>query len=88
MCNKNNISLSPKLEMESFWLITDFVKKGTGIGYSIKEFLTKEFENDNIFEVKTNLNIKPRDIVVTTLENTTPSFATKVFIKEIQEYYR
>lgn len=88
MCKNNNINLIPKLEMESFWLITDFVKRGTGIGYSIREFLRTEFDKNDIFEIKTDLNIEPRDIVLTLPDNSSINFATSVFIEEIQAHFK
>lgn len=85
---QNNLSITPKMEMESFWLICDFVKKGAGIGFSIKDFLTKEFENGELFEVKTSLDIPARKIELFTYEQNSNSFAVKTFIDYVVEYFK
>ena len=84
---QNNLSLVPKMEMESFWLIVDFVKKGAGIGFSIKDFMKKDFESGDIFEVKTSLNIPKRKIQLYTTDDYSKSFAVKSFITFVQNYF-
>ena len=66
MCCENNVNYSPSIEISSFGLITDFVSKNIGIAYTVKEFVEDDLKNNTIKEVKTNLNIQSRNIILAT----------------------
>ena len=61
-CEKNNIMLSPEMELASHSLVTAFTKIGLGIGYATKEFLKKDLKEQTLFEIKTTPTIPPRQI--------------------------
>lgn len=87
MCLDNDIVLEPNYEIGSFGLITDFTQKGMGIAFTILDFVKEDIEAGKVKEVKTDLNIKPRDVVAITLKSAVNSFACKTFIKELKEYF-
>lgn len=88
MCLKNDIVLQPNYEMSSFGLITDFVEKGMGIGYTIKDYIKKDIEKGRVKEIKTNFEILPRDVVVLTPQNSVNNFVSKVFINNLVDYFK
>lgn len=88
MCIENSVKIFPSIEISSFGLITDFVSKNLGIAFTVKEFVYDELKQNKIKEIKTQLNLKPRDVVLATTYNSTNSFACKTFINEIQEYFK
>ena len=87
MCVENNINLKPQYEIGSFGLITDFVEKGLGIAYTIKDFVLSDIKNKRVKEIETNLQIKPRKIVAITTQVSVNSFACKTFIEDLVNYF-
>jgi len=55
-----NVTLKPNMELASYSLVVEFVKIGFGIGYVTKEYITKELENKELFElqIKESIPIK------------------------------
>lgn len=88
MCVLNNVSYSPSIEMSSFGLITDFVSKNIGIAYTVKDFIKDDLNSGRVKELKTDLKIKPRDVVIATLQNSINSSACNKFIQEITNYFK
>lgn len=88
MCQLNNVVLSPKFEIGSFGLITDFTEAGNGIAYTIKNFVEKDIKSGRVFEVQTNFEIKERGVVALTCKQSTNSFACDKFIFEMQQYFK
>lgn len=62
LCFENNILLNPILDLSSFTLMVDFVKKGYGIGFGTIEFLKKEINDKEIYTMKIDKKIKSRKI--------------------------
>lgn len=87
-CEKNNILLSPEMELASHSLVTAFTKIGLGIGYATKEFLKKYLKEQTLFEIKTTPTIPPRQIGATYLKQKQLNKASLTFLnllKEIEE---
>lgn len=87
-CEKNNIMLSPEMELASHSLVTAFTKIGLGIGYATKEFLKKDLKEQTLFEIKTAPTIPPRQIGATYLKQKQLNKASLTFLnllKEIEE---
>lgn len=87
-CEKNNIILSPEMELASHSLVTAFTKIGLGIGYATKEFLKKDLKEQTLFEIKTTPTIPPRQIGATYLKQKQLNKASLTFLnllKEIEE---
>ncbi len=80
ICNKLNITLTPKFELASYTLVTEFIKSGIGIGLLTKEFIKEELSNGTLFEIKTNINIKNRHIGIIYLKNKPLNRCSKEFL--------
>jgi len=88
MCIDNQVQYTPSIEMSSFGLITDFVSKNIGIAYTVKDFILDDLKNNRVKEIKTDLKIEPREVVLATASFSINSFACKTFIKEIEQYFK
>lgn len=88
MCIENKIQLNPKFEIESFGLITDFVGKNIGIGYTIKEFIEDDILNNRVKIINTDLKIKPRDICLLMQDTVVNNFVSSVFKNELIAYFK
>lgn len=78
-----NVILKPNMELASYTLVVAFTKIGFGIGYATKEFIKKELENKELFELKINETIPPRYIGIALCKNNLPNFSTKKLIEII-----
>ena len=83
LAKKNNIILKPNMELASYTLVVAFTKIGFGIGYATKEFIKKELENKELFELKIKETIPPRYIGIALCKNNLPNFSTKKLIEII-----
>lgn len=72
----------PKMEVVSHSLVCKLVSNGFGIG-----LVTKEFINDNFYEVKSDILIPARRVVYGIKDDRECSFSCSEFIKMIEEYY-
>ena len=77
----NNINLKPKLEVLSYNLIVELIKSGFGIGYVTKEFLNKELDKNELYEIKISPSIPKRTIVIATMNKKEPNYAVKKLIE-------
>ena len=78
-----NVILKPNMELASYTLVIAFTKIGFGIGYATKEFIKKELENKELFELKIKETIPPRYIGIALSKNNLPNFSTKKLIEII-----
>ena len=83
LANEYNVILKPNMELASYTLVIAFTKIGFGIGYATKEFIKKELENKELFELKINETIPPRYIGIALCKNNLPNFSTKKLIEII-----
>ena len=79
-CEKNNIILIPEIELTSHHLVTSFAKIGLGIGYGTKEFIQKELDKEELFEIKTIPEIPKRYIGACFLKQKEISKASQTFL--------
>ena len=59
-----------------------------GIAFTIKNFVLDDINSGRVKEIKTDLNLKPRDILLATTKSSTNSFAAETFIKELQQHFK
>ena len=83
LANGYNVILKPNMELASYTLVIAFTKIGFGIGYATKEFIKKELENKELFELKIKETIPPRYIGIALSKNNLPNFSTKKLIEII-----
>lgn len=79
--NKNDISLTPKIEVASYSLVEEFTKAGFGVGYSTKEYLKESFNEKTLFEIKTKQQLPKRDIGIALMKNVVPTFGVQELLK-------
>lgn len=86
--NKYEITLKPKIEIGSYYLVSEFSHIGLGIGYVTKDYIKNNLDNKELFIVPIKEKIPSREIGILLNKNTTPNFSTKELIKIItQKYY-
>ena len=64
LCAKNHVKLIPMYELASYSLVLDFVENGLGIGYINKYHVIDKLKKGDLFEIKTDFKISPREIVI------------------------
>lgn len=85
LCRKHNIELTTKMEIGSANLLEEFVKIGLGVGFVTKEFVEKELEQGELFEVKTIPKLKEKKFGIILLKDCMHSFGTNQLIKLLLE---
>ena len=82
-CVKNDIYLSPDIELASNSLVTDFALYGFGIGVSTKEYIKEELDSGSLFEIKTKPTLPARYIALVYSRDIKLTKAASEFIKLI-----
>lgn len=80
-CKDNDIELTTKMEIGSANLLEEFVKIGLGIGLVTKEFVKKDLESDELFEVKTIPKLNDKKFGIILLKDSMHSFGTNQLVK-------
>ncbi|MDQ2087463.1 LysR family transcriptional regulator [Herbivorax sp. ANBcel31] len=80
---KNDLDITPEIELESIDLLLEFSKIGLGIALVLRESALDLIKNDNLFEVKLNESITPRKIGIITMKNVPLSRASLEFIANL-----
>ena len=88
MCVENNLSLVPTFEIASFGLITDFVAAGSGIGFTIKDFVLDDIKSGRVKELKTDLDLKPQAVAMLLPKGSVNNFVTQKFIDELKDFFK
>lgn len=83
--NKYEITLKPKIEIGSYYLVSEFSRIGLGIGYVTKDYIKNNLDNKELFIVPIKEEIPSREIGILLNKNTTPNFSTKELIKIITQ---
>lgn len=83
--SENNIKLSSIMELANYSLVIEFAKIGMGIGFIAKNYIKKELENNELYEIKTTPGIPKRKILVLTRKDYLPSFSVSKLIEIIKE---
>ncbi len=83
--NKYEITLKPKIEIGSYYLVSEFSRIGLGIGYVTKNYIKNNLDNKELFIVPIKEIIPSREIGILLNKNTTPNFSTKELIKIITQ---
>lgn len=83
--SQNGVVLKPNIELASYSLVVDFSKIGLGVGYVTKEYVQKELENQELYEIRLKEKIPGRYIGIALCKNQVPSFCTKKLIEIINK---
>lgn len=75
LCKKYNTELKPSYELLTYSLVLDFVKAGLAVGFINKNHIKKEIEKRELYEIKTNFKIPPREIglIINPKKNNNPT---------------
>ena len=82
--SKYNVVLNPCIELASYSLVVQFAKIGMGIGYATLEYIQKELDNKELFELDV-CDIPSRFIAIGLCKNTIPNFSTKKLLEIINK---
>lgn len=82
-CEKNHIKLHSVMEISSSNLLIEFTKIGYGIGVVTKQYVKKELDNKELFELKTTPTFPKRDFGIITLKNNYLSKGATLFIETL-----
>lgn len=76
--------LKPEIEVGSVDLLIEFAKRGLGISYVTREFVSKELEDGSLFEIKLDVKLPPSHVGIMTMRNMPLSSSARKFIEFVQ----
>ncbi|TLS49080.1 LysR family transcriptional regulator [Paenibacillus antri] len=77
-------TIKPEIEVGSVDLLIEFARRGLGISYVTREFVSKELEEGSLFEVRLDVPIPPSHVGIMTMRNMPLSRAASAFIELIR----
>ena len=84
-CEKNNIEVIPKMIVSSTTARKQFVERGLGIGFGIKESIQKDLDDGKFIEIKINKTIPKRKIGIAILNKEITSNAVLTLVDMIKK---
>lgn len=84
-CLSHNITLIPEMELASYSLVTHFAKIGLGIGLVTKNFIAKELNNGELFELNIVPKLNERHIGLIYLKNKSLSYSAQKFLQLLKK---
>lgn len=78
---KYNISIKSSMELDVTDLIIDAVKRNLGVGYVIKDAVSEELRNNNVYQINTDIKLPKTSIYLINLKGQLTR-ADKILIKE------
>ncbi|MDR6550253.1 LysR family transcriptional regulator [Paenibacillus qinlingensis] len=76
--------LKPEIEVGSVDLLIELARKGLGISYVTREFVSKELEDGTLFEIQLDVTIPPSHVGIMIMRNMPISNAVSRFIEMVQ----
>ncbi|NOU94351.1 LysR family transcriptional regulator [Paenibacillus sp. LMG 31456] len=76
--------LKPEIEVGSVDLLIEFARKGLGISYVTREFVSQELEDGSLFEIQLDVQLPPSQVGIMIMRNTPLSSAASKFIERIR----
>lgn len=73
--------LRPEIEVGSVDLLIELARKGLGLSYVAREFVSKELEEGSLFEIKLNVELPPSQVGVMNMRSLPLTSAAKKFIE-------
>ncbi|MFB9274341.1 LysR family transcriptional regulator [Cohnella cellulosilytica] len=77
-------TIKPEIEVGSVDLLIEFARRGLGISFVTREFVSKELEEGSLFEIELDITIPPSQVGIMTKRNMPLSSATTRFMDMIQ----
>ncbi|MCQ6562833.1 LysR family transcriptional regulator [Paenibacillus mendelii] len=76
--------IKPEIEVGSVDLLIEFARKGLGISYITKEFISKELEEGSLFEINLDIKMPPSQVGFMIMRNMPLSHAASKFIEFVK----
>ncbi|MDF2964493.1 MAG: LysR family transcriptional regulator [Paenibacillus sp.] len=76
--------LKPEIEVGSVDLLIEFARKGLGISYVTREFISKELDEGTLFEIQLDVQLPPSKVGIMIMRNMPLSSAANTFIEQIR----
>ena len=76
--------LKPEIEVGSVDLLIEFARKGLGISYVTREFVSKELEEGSLFEIQLDVQLPPSQVGIMIMRNMPLSSTASKFIELIR----
>ena len=76
--------IKPEIEVGSVDLLIEFARKGLGISYVTREFVSKELEEGSLFEIQLDVKLPPSQVGFMIMRNMPLSSAASKFIELIR----
>ncbi|MUT68682.1 LysR family transcriptional regulator [Paenibacillus sp. NEAU-GSW1] len=77
-------NLKPEIEVGSVDLLIEFARRGLGISYVTREFVSNELEDGSLFEIQLDVPLPPSHVGIMTMKNMPLSIAAKKFIELVR----
>ena len=81
----NKLTANITMEVVSHKLVVESVKAGLGIGLVVQEYVKNELNNNEVYEINTDINIGKRSIGYIIKDNYIMSYAVKEFIRILRK---
>ncbi|MFD2701105.1 LysR family transcriptional regulator [Paenibacillus shunpengii] len=76
--------LKPEIEVGSVDLLIEFARRGLGISYVTREFVSKELREGSLFEIELDINLPPSKVGVMIMRNMPISSAATRFLEMVR----
>lgn len=76
--------LKPEIEVGSVDLLIEFARRGLGISYVTREFVSKELEKGSLFEIRLDVPLPPSHVGIMTMRNMPLTSAARSFIERVK----
>lgn len=74
-------TIKPEIEVGSVDLLIELARKGLGISYVTREFVTKELEEGSLFEIQLDVQLPPSHVGIMIMRNVPLSTSASKFIE-------
>jgi len=74
-------TIKPEIEVGSVDLLIEFARRGLGISYVTREFVSKELEDGSLFEIRLDVPLPPSQVGIMTMHNMPLTSAAQRFIE-------
>ncbi|MBB6713267.1 LysR family transcriptional regulator [Clostridium gasigenes] len=79
------LTVLPQIELSNMELLIEFAKKGLGVSWVIKDYVQRELEHKQLYEISIKEKIPERILGIATKKDIPMSTATQKFIELIKE---
>lgn len=76
-------TLRPEIEVGSVELLIELARKGLGISYVTREFVSKELEEGSLFEIQLDVQLPPAHVGIMTMRNMPLTHAASRFMEMV-----